>query len=149
MQLGWGRQIGRVNLNVNASRSSGNYDGKHEDRLYITAQLPLGDRGSISSYMNRNAGKDRYGVRLDQSLSRDRNWSLAVDRDNQRKTNAMTGTFSAVTPWTNLNGSASGDSDNYRSLSSSGQRWNGDSRTWYHNDALSGARHLWDCTSWE
>lgn len=117
VQLGWGRQIGRVNLNVNASRSSGNYDGKHEDRLYITAQLPLGDRGSISSYMNRNAGKDRYGVRLDQSLSRDRNWSLAVDRDNQRKTNAMTGTFSAVTPWTNLNGSASGDSDNYRSLS--------------------------------
>lgn len=116
-QLSWGRQFGRATLNVNASRNeSGGYYGR-DDRVYVTLQFPLGNQSSVRSFVSHSRDGYRYGSQFSQRLSQDRNWSLAVSRDEDRQQNSATGTFSAVTRWSNLNGSLSADSDNSRSLS--------------------------------
>lgn len=116
-QMSWGRQFGRATLNVNVSRnqSGGNYG--RDDRVYVSFQLPLGEQTSVSSTVSHSRDGYRYGSRVDQRLSQDRNWSLSVDRDASRQQNSATGTFSAVTRWSDLAGSVSADSDHSRSLS--------------------------------
>lgn len=116
-QLSWGRQFGRATVNVIASRNqSGSFSG-HDDRLYLSLTLPLGQDTSLNTSSSRSQDGWRYGSRVDQRLSQDRNWSLAVNRDQGREQNDATGTFSTVTRWSNLTGSLSADSSNSRSLS--------------------------------
>ena len=117
-QLSWGRQFGPVSVNVNGSRNqSARRDGRREDRLYVQLQVPLGDRTSLSTTLSHGQDGARYGSRVDQQLSRDRNWSLSVERDARDRRNSATGTANAVTRWSNLSGSLSDDSDRSRSLS--------------------------------
>ncbi|HIE9359432.1 TPA: fimbria/pilus outer membrane usher protein [Klebsiella quasipneumoniae subsp. similipneumoniae] len=116
-QLSWGRQFGRTTLNINASRNeSGGYYGR-DDRVYVTLQFPLGNESSLRSFASHSRDGYRYGSQFSQRLSQDRNWSLAVTRDEDRQQNSATGTFSTVTRWSNLNGSLSADSGNTRNLS--------------------------------
>lgn len=116
-QISWGRQFGRVSLNLNAAhqQSGGRYG--REDRLYLSLQMPLGDSTTVSSTANHGRGGNRYGMRLDQRLSQDRSWSLAAERDQGRGLSAATGAFSAVTRWSDLSGNLSADSASSRSLS--------------------------------
>lgn len=116
-QLGWGRQFGRATLSVSASRNQSGGDYGREDRIYISLQLPLGEQSTLSTSTSHSHDGWRYGSRVDQHLSQDRSWSLAVDRDDGRRQNSATGTFSAVTRWSDLSGSVSADSDHSRSLS--------------------------------
>lgn len=117
-QLGWGRQFGKATLSVNASRndSSGDYT-RRDDRIYASLRFPLGDRTTVSSTLSHSRGENRYGSRIDQRLSQDRNWSLSVEQDAARERKSVTGTFSAVTRWSNLAGSMTVDSERARSLS--------------------------------
>ncbi|HEJ0337325.1 TPA: fimbria/pilus outer membrane usher protein, partial [Klebsiella aerogenes] len=116
-QLSWGRQFGRATVNVNASRNESGGGYGREDRLYISLQFPLGESMTMNTTMNHGRDGWRYGSRVDQRLSQDRNWSLSVERDENRRQNSATGTFSSVTRWSNLTGSVSADSDHSRSLS--------------------------------
>lgn len=115
-QLGWGRQFGRATLNVNASRNESGGDYGRDDRIYVSLQFPLGEKSTLSNTVSHSRDGWRYGSRVDQRLSQDRNWSLSVDRDEGRQQNSATGTFSAVTRWSDLTGSVSADSDHSRSL---------------------------------
>ncbi len=116
-QLGWGRQFGRATLNVNASRNQSGGGYGRDDRLYISLQFPLGEQTTLNTTASHSRDGWRYGSRIDQRLSQDRNWSLSVDRDEGRRQNSATGTFSAVSRWSDLTGSLSADSDHSRSLS--------------------------------
>lgn len=116
-QLSWGRQFGRATLNVNASRNQSGGEYGREDRVYVSLQLPLGEQTSLNSTVSHSRDGYRYGTRIDQRLSQDRNWSLSVDRDEERRQNSATGTFSAVTRWSDLTGSVTADSDHARSMS--------------------------------
>lgn len=117
MQLGWGRQFGKVTLSVNAARqqSGGRYG--REDRVYLSLQLPLASDASLSSTASRSRGADRYGTRLDRRLDEGRSWSLAVDRDTSRSLSAATGSYSALTRWSDVSTSLSLDTARSRSLS--------------------------------
>ena len=116
-QLSWGRQFGRATLNINASRNQSGGDYGRDDRLYISLQFPLGEKTTLNNTASHSRDGWRYGTRLDQRLSEDRNWSLSVDRDDGRKQNSATGTFSSVTRWSDLTGSVTADSDHSRSMS--------------------------------
>lgn len=116
-QLSWGRQFGRATLNVNASRNESGGDYARDDRVYVSLQFPLGEKSTLNTTVSHSRDGYRYGSRFDQRLSQDRNWSLSVDRDDGRRQNSATGTFSAVTRWSDLSGSVSTDSDHSRSLS--------------------------------
>lgn len=117
-QLGWGRQFGPVSVSVNASRNqSAGRDGRREDRLYAQFRLPLGEKTSLSSTLNHTRDGVRFGSRVDQRLSQDRNWSLSVERDARSNRNSATGTANAVTRWSNLGATVSTDSDRSRSVS--------------------------------
>lgn len=119
-QLSWGRQFGPATLNITASRNYNNNDipnQHHEDQIYVSLSLPLGRRTSSTSTVSRSQGVTRYGTRINQQLSQDRNWSLSVDRNATRDQNSVGGTFNAVTPWTSLSGGLSADSTQNRSAS--------------------------------
>lgn len=116
-QLSWGRQFGRATLNINASRNQSGGEFGREDRVYVSLQFPLGERTTMNSTASHGRDGWRYGSRVDQRLSQDRNWSLSVDRDENRRQNSATGTLSTVTRWSDLTGSITADSERSRSVS--------------------------------
>ncbi|WP_235589289.1 fimbria/pilus outer membrane usher protein [Type-D symbiont of Plautia stali] len=114
---GWSRQFGRAYIGASLEHNTETRYTNADDRFYLTLNLPFGNGGNLSSYLNSASQTSRAGVRYSQRTSQDRGWSLSSDRDfrNQRTTSG--GTVDAVTPVSQLNGSLSQSSDNYTTWS--------------------------------
>lgn len=119
-QLGWTRKAGHGYLSVTASRNNGGMNHRQEDTFYVSWQVPLGEKSSISSWINNRGNDTRYGTRFTRREGRDTSWNVAVDHSRNDDKNAFSAGVNQTTSWSQLSGNASYDSERYRSLSLQG-----------------------------
>ncbi|MGE8177323.1 fimbria/pilus outer membrane usher protein [Pseudomonas fluorescens] len=112
----WSRQFGDVYIGASVEQNSGTSAIDAEKRLYLTLNIPFGNR-TVSSYVSNTSNSSLAGVRYSDRTSRDRGWSLSSERDLQNRRVSNSGTVDMVTPISQLGGSLSRDSDNYTSWS--------------------------------
>lgn len=117
VQLGWSRQFGENSLSLTAGRNNGGLNNRREDAVYITWQIPLGERSSVSAWLNQTDQNSRYGSRFRHRQGADRQWALSVEHDRHSANNAFSAGLDQLTPWNRINGTFSYDTGHYRSLS--------------------------------
>lgn len=110
---GWSRMFGRTYVGVTLDHNTGTRYTDAENRFYLTVNVPFGNGGNLSSYLNSASQGSRAGVRYSQRSSQDRGWSLSRDRDFRNHLTTNGGTLDMVTPVSQLSGSLSHSSDNY------------------------------------
>lgn len=120
VQLGWSRRIAGAYLSVSAGRSYDSVQGRGDNRLYATLQIPLGRSSAVTGYMNRNGNQNRYGSRYNWRQSQSTNWSFSAEQSEADNRRSLSGAVSTTTPWTRIGGNLSADSQGARSLSLQG-----------------------------
>jgi outer membrane usher protein FimD/PapC len=114
MRGGWSRSFGRTYVGASLEHNSGNRYYDAEDRLYVTINIPFGTNQNVSSYLNNTSRNgSRAGMRYSDRTSQDRGWSISGERDFRNERTSGTGSMDMVTPFTQLSGSVSRDSDDY------------------------------------
>lgn len=116
-QLGWTRRIGGAYLSVTAGRSTDSVNGRQEDRVYASLQIPLGKNGSLTGYVHNSGNQTRYGSRYTWRQSQRMNGSVSAEQSRPDGKRSFSGTVNTVTPWTQLSGNVSTNSDKTRSVS--------------------------------
>lgn len=109
---GWSKQFGSAYVGASIEHDTGGRDTESENRFYLTVNFPLGNGRSVSSYINSASKGSRAGVRYNDRTSQDRGWSLSSDRDLRHRSTTNTGTMDLVTPFSQLSGSLTHNSDN-------------------------------------
>lgn len=112
----WSKRFGQVYVGASLEQDTGTSTADADTRFYLTVNIPLGSR-SVSSYVNTANNIGRTGVRYSDRSSRDRGWSVSSEQDFHNQRTSTTGTFDMVTPFSQLSGSLSRDSDDYTSWS--------------------------------
>lgn len=116
-QLGWTRRVGKGYLSVTASRNNGGWNNRHQDTIFASWQLPLGEKTSLNTWVNHSGMDTRYGTRFTRRENADVYWNVSAERAHDDGRNSFSAGISQTTPWSQLSGNASYDSDRYRSLS--------------------------------
>lgn len=116
-QLGWTRRVGEGYLSVTAGRNNGGLNNRRQDSIFVSWQMPLSKKTTLSSWINHSNADTRYGSRLARRESADTNWNISVEHARDANKNAFSAGVNQITSWSQLNGNASYDSKRYRSLS--------------------------------
>ena len=111
LSAGWSRQFGQTYIGVSAEHSTGSRYSPAENRVYVSVNVPFGNR-SLNSYVSNSGGDTRAGIRYSDRSSQDRGWSLSSEKDFRTQRSSGTGSFDMVTPVSQLGGSLTHDSDN-------------------------------------
>lgn len=114
---GWSRSFGRAYVGASLERDMGSQGRDADSRFYVTVNIPFGTGRSVSSYLSSSDSGSRAGMRYSDRTSQDRGWSLATERDFRTQRTSGTGSVDMVTPYSQLTGSLSSDTDNYTTWS--------------------------------
>lgn len=113
--LNWGKDFGRVNINLGIQKNRLTSDEKHyDDRYaYFNVSVPLGNNKNLRAWASRTNQKNRYGAGYDHYVNDKFAWSLSSEK-NQHQPVSM----AAAATWTNkyskMNaGISRGNSDSY------------------------------------
>jgi len=110
LSAGWSRQFGQTYIGVSAEHSTGSSYSSAENRVYVSVNVPFGNR-SLSSYISNSSRDTLSGIRYSDRSSQDRGWSFSAGKDFRSQRSSASGTFDMVTPVSQLNGSLTHDSD--------------------------------------
>lgn len=116
LRAGWSRQIAQAYVGLSLERNTRSWDGKTEDRAYLTVSIPFGTR-SISSSVTHSDKGTRSGLRYSDRSNQDWGWSLAADHDSDGNRSSGTGSLDWVTRISQFSGSLTRDSNDYTSWS--------------------------------
>ncbi|MFK8257847.1 fimbria/pilus outer membrane usher protein [Erwinia sp. AnSW2-5] len=101
--LSWNKRLGKVQMNVSASRGGG-YSGSNQ-QLAVNFSLPLG-RQQLSNYYRSANGRGRYGSQLSGSLSENSGYRLSTDRDMVSQEQSLSGGVNANLHYTSMRAAA-------------------------------------------
>lgn len=108
----WSRQFGNAYLGVSLEHDTGTEDTASDTRFYVNLSIPFGKGRNVSSYINSSNTHSRAGVRYSQRTSQDRGWSISSERDLKNNQTSSSAYVDMVTPYSQLNGSVSHDTEN-------------------------------------
>lgn len=113
---GWNKKFGQANIGVRLEHDMANSTNDAARRLYLTVNVPLGQR-SISSYLNSSNNGHRTGARYSDRTQPDRGWSLSTDHDMHSRHTSTGLSADWAAPISQLSGSMSRDSSDHTSWS--------------------------------
>lgn len=117
LRSAWSRQIGRAYLGATLEHDTGTERSRGDNRLFVNLGIPLGHTRNINGYLNSSRTNSRAGVRYSSRSGQEMGWSLSTERDARNKRSAGTGTLDRVTPFGQLSGSLTHDSDRHTAWS--------------------------------
>ncbi|MBL5861739.1 fimbrial biogenesis outer membrane usher protein [Serratia fonticola] len=107
--LSYGRKFGNVTMNLSFQAAS-----DRDNRLFLSASLPLGRRASLSSQMQRYQGENNYTTTFSHNPSD--LWGYSVGASHNQSQSRLNGSMRATTAYSQLSANGTLGNDNSRSM---------------------------------
>ena len=130
--LGWGRSLGRVNLNLGLQKNRLSSDLRYEDShyAYLNFSVPLGNNKTLRGWVNNNNGQVSTGAGYDHTVNDKFAWSLSGEQ-RQHKEASLASSTTWTNKYTQLSGgmSRSESTTSYNAGARGGAVWHSDGLT--------------------